>query len=222
LSSDESEFVQAILAHPDDPTFRQVYADWLEERADPRAEFLRLEAALARQKMQKKSGKRIQTRLDELRKTIDTNWLAMMSQSRIERCPVDFKFKCPKQWDRLQPTDDLRVRCCDACQQSVHYCKTIKEAVGHARQGHCVAVDAGVPRPLYLWGRPGPSVRLMGRIRIGVRVRRHPPEPESDELYGPWQYRKKTRDLPRDGRRSRRGQPKDVRYNESDEIYQDD
>jgi uncharacterized protein (TIGR02996 family) len=31
--------LQAVLASPDDDTPRLVYADWLEERGDPRGEF---------------------------------------------------------------------------------------------------------------------------------------------------------------------------------------
>lgn len=40
-------FLQAILAAPDDDTPRLVYADWLEERGDPRGEFIRVQIALA-------------------------------------------------------------------------------------------------------------------------------------------------------------------------------
>lgn len=38
----EQAFLQAILEHPDDDAGKLVYADWLEEQGDPRAEFLRL------------------------------------------------------------------------------------------------------------------------------------------------------------------------------------
>ena len=38
-------FLQAILADPDDDAPRLVYADWLEERGDPRAEFIRAQCA---------------------------------------------------------------------------------------------------------------------------------------------------------------------------------
>jgi len=46
--TDHDAFVAAIVNAPDDATARLVYADWLEERGDPRAEFLRLAVDLRR------------------------------------------------------------------------------------------------------------------------------------------------------------------------------
>src|SRR4051794_22570375 len=43
----DEDFLQAILANPDDVVPRLVYADWLEERGDPRGEFIRLQCKLA-------------------------------------------------------------------------------------------------------------------------------------------------------------------------------
>jgi len=45
--SDHAEFLGEILANPDDVTARLVYADWLEERGDPRSEFIRVQCRLA-------------------------------------------------------------------------------------------------------------------------------------------------------------------------------
>jgi uncharacterized protein (TIGR02996 family) len=39
-------FLRAILEHPDDPVTRLAYADWLEERGDPRGELPRIELRL--------------------------------------------------------------------------------------------------------------------------------------------------------------------------------
>src|SRR5262245_31478207 len=41
LLMDDVGFIQALLAAPEDLTLRLVYADWLEERGDPRGEYLR-------------------------------------------------------------------------------------------------------------------------------------------------------------------------------------
>jgi uncharacterized protein (TIGR02996 family) len=43
----EDEFLEAIRQNPDDDTPRLVYADWLEERDDPRGEFIRIQCQLA-------------------------------------------------------------------------------------------------------------------------------------------------------------------------------
>jgi uncharacterized protein (TIGR02996 family) len=44
---DDAGFLQAILAAPEDTALRLVYADWLEERGDPRGEYLRCQCARA-------------------------------------------------------------------------------------------------------------------------------------------------------------------------------
>ena len=38
-------FVAAICAEPDDDLPRLIYADWLDDRGDPRGEFIRLQLA---------------------------------------------------------------------------------------------------------------------------------------------------------------------------------
>src|SRR4051812_47905757 len=40
--NEDEPFLRAILANPDDRVSRLVYADWLDDRADPRAEYARL------------------------------------------------------------------------------------------------------------------------------------------------------------------------------------
>jgi uncharacterized protein (TIGR02996 family) len=45
---EEQGLVAAVLGDPEDDTVRLVYADWLEERGDPRAEFIRAQCAAAR------------------------------------------------------------------------------------------------------------------------------------------------------------------------------
>jgi uncharacterized protein (TIGR02996 family) len=47
LTHDDA-FVQAICESPDDDTPRLVYADYLDERGDPRGEFIRVQCELAR------------------------------------------------------------------------------------------------------------------------------------------------------------------------------
>jgi uncharacterized protein (TIGR02996 family) len=45
--TEEDALIHAVLAAPDDPGPQSVYADWLEERGDPRGEYLRCRCARA-------------------------------------------------------------------------------------------------------------------------------------------------------------------------------
>jgi uncharacterized protein (TIGR02996 family) len=44
----DDTFFQAVLDEPDNEELRLIYADWLEERSDPRGEFIRIQCRLAR------------------------------------------------------------------------------------------------------------------------------------------------------------------------------
>ena len=44
----EEAFLEAIREAPDDDGPRLIFADWLEERGDPRGEFIRVQCALER------------------------------------------------------------------------------------------------------------------------------------------------------------------------------
>lgn len=48
MESKEQALLEEIIENPDDDTPRLIYADWLEERGGPRAEFIRLQCELAR------------------------------------------------------------------------------------------------------------------------------------------------------------------------------
>jgi uncharacterized protein (TIGR02996 family) len=145
MTSDE-EFIRAILAHPEDAALRLVYADWLEEHGDPRAEFLRLEDVLAEAVDKDAEYWRVWARAKELRSTLDAQWLALFERLPMENCGVHFRFQCPQRWEKLQRTDETCVRFCSACGQDVFYCDDIHEARAHAREGHCVAIDSRLPR----------------------------------------------------------------------------
>jgi uncharacterized protein (TIGR02996 family) len=83
----ERDFRKAILANPADRSVRLVYADWLEERGDPRGEYLRLETE--RGDIQVSDGKHchVQERLNSLRGAFDRQWVLSVGLFRI--CTVD-------------------------------------------------------------------------------------------------------------------------------------
>ena len=47
MTDDDEAFVRVVVDHPGDDTPRLVYADWLDDRDDPRGEYLRAERAWA-------------------------------------------------------------------------------------------------------------------------------------------------------------------------------
>ena len=71
---DDSGFLAAIAQSPADDTPRLVYADWLDERCDPRAEYVRLRVALRRRRY---PGRATQlARLRALEPALDRDWVA--------------------------------------------------------------------------------------------------------------------------------------------------
>jgi uncharacterized protein (TIGR02996 family) len=75
LPPDEQAFLRAVLADPHDSLPRLVYADWLEERGDPRGEFLRLATRLRdEERLFSRDRPAMRDRLDELRPLLPVNW----------------------------------------------------------------------------------------------------------------------------------------------------
>jgi uncharacterized protein (TIGR02996 family) len=140
-------FVRAILANPAELTAWLVYADWLDEHDNTlHAEFLRLEVRRGQLVNTDLEWYAVEERLQELRAVLSPRWVAFFDRPKIENCDTPFRFKCPKRWEHLKLTRDFAVRHCDACEKEVYFCRTLPEAQGHARQGHCVAVQLGVMR----------------------------------------------------------------------------
>ncbi len=72
---DEAGFLNALRANPHDDLTRAVYADWLEERSDPRAEFLRLQTSVKSLPWFGLEKAATIDRLRELRKQVAAEWL---------------------------------------------------------------------------------------------------------------------------------------------------
>src|SRR5690242_6169303 len=74
----DGPFLRAIAARPADEATRLVFADWLEERGDPRSEYLRLTVEVGRAKRKTRRFALLRERLQELRATLDTPWLLLV------------------------------------------------------------------------------------------------------------------------------------------------
>jgi len=88
---EEDGFLGAIRADPRDTTARLVYADWLDERHDPRGDFVRLHLALAAAAPDHAERVAGEHELSHLRKDCDPAWLAVVEPEgaltidRVER-----------------------------------------------------------------------------------------------------------------------------------------
>lgn len=88
---EDAAFLQAILANPADDVPRLIYADWLEERGDPRGEYLRLEVALAARAADSPEAQGCRQRLIQLRSQVESLWLACLDQPGVLRAnPTPF------------------------------------------------------------------------------------------------------------------------------------
>jgi uncharacterized protein (TIGR02996 family) len=81
---EEQSLVRHILKEPDDDQARLVYADWLEERGDPRAEFLRIQCALKNDPVDKK----LLARQTKLRGKIRPEWLSIVGDTLARFAPL--------------------------------------------------------------------------------------------------------------------------------------
>jgi uncharacterized protein (TIGR02996 family) len=82
IMGEDEPFLRAILAAPEDAATRLIYADWLEERGDPRAEYLRLGAQLAALPVGHHAGPGIRRRMIELRGQFPAPWLGLLGDYR--------------------------------------------------------------------------------------------------------------------------------------------
>lgn len=72
MINEEAGFLDALGEDPNDKAARMAYADWLQERNDPRGELLSLECE--QEELQKRLCF-LQARLRELRQSIDPDWI---------------------------------------------------------------------------------------------------------------------------------------------------
>src|SRR5262249_29437560 len=79
----DEPFLSAIEAAPDDLLARSVYADWLEERGDPRADYLRLEERLRATPFEATDRQSLGQRWREIRATLDRAWLQQVEAGSI-------------------------------------------------------------------------------------------------------------------------------------------
>jgi uncharacterized protein (TIGR02996 family) len=143
MVAEEIDFLREIEGSPAEETARLIYADWLEERGDPRAEYLRLECELHQLAVGSPRFRELTTELRDLRDGFDPHWLVAVGRTRVGNC-ASFSLECPNKWEWLVATEEPLVRFCDHCRKHVHYCSSLSEAQRLAWEGKCVAIDSAM------------------------------------------------------------------------------
>jgi uncharacterized protein (TIGR02996 family) len=71
----DAVFLQQLDLHPDDNTLRLVYADWLDDRDDPRGPLLRAAVALRTRALTNEQEVELRRTIIELRSRVSAGWL---------------------------------------------------------------------------------------------------------------------------------------------------
>ena len=143
--TDDAAFVRAILAAPADDTLRLIYADFLQERDDPRADYLRLDVALAAGRSAEAAA--LAAELCAEAADIDPAWVAAVTRGPIRPC--DDNTSCAKlRWEALDPTEESGFKRCQNCGLDVYFCWTLDAVETHAGRGDRLMCDHRLDRVL--------------------------------------------------------------------------
>ena len=168
---DEGPLFKKLLDRPNDLAHRRDYERFLRERNDPRAELMALTNRMLEGILDAEERRAITARVAELAGppgvdlwgdlVVRTVRLYNCGQATNQAPRVRFTFECPQSWGSLRPTEDEKVRFCEACETAVVRCSSIDEAEKQARLGACIAVPASLAQsaverqgPLMVTGRP--------------------------------------------------------------------
>ncbi len=88
----EESLLQAVVAAPTDDGLRLTYADWLEDRADPRSDYLRAELDVFHQET---GGARAVDHLRQIAVGLDPVWVARISRPPVGVCCDKLQFQHP-------------------------------------------------------------------------------------------------------------------------------
>jgi uncharacterized protein (TIGR02996 family) len=113
----DDELLAAIAAAPADRELRTVYADWLEDRGDRRADFLRAHLAAHALPPDHPARYEREARLAAAREDLEPRWLAIVEPERenVPRwCSCFERDETTKQWRAVELHDDVQDTECDA------------------------------------------------------------------------------------------------------------
>ncbi len=139
--NEEAAFLRAILAAPDDPTPRLIYADWLEEQRDRRAELLRWDCELRDPRTDESRRETLRQWLRQQVQYVAADWQAQVARPTVVNCFGTNGSDCPTQWFRLLPTEQPEVRYCPRCRETVVCVARQADAMQQLQCGQRIALD---------------------------------------------------------------------------------
>jgi len=92
--TDDEAFIRAIVDAPNDDAPRLIYADWLDERGDPRGEYLRAETEWAKPWREREQPK-YSAHVWDLATLLDPIWVARVSRPPKGVCLDRFRIRQP-------------------------------------------------------------------------------------------------------------------------------
>jgi len=139
----EDGFLQAMLETPDDDALRLVYADWLEERGDPRAEFIRVQCAAAHMAADDQRRHALQAREKQLFTEYARDWCGPLGlepdqcefrRGFVEAVEIhaDRFLECPEALFRVAPIREIHF---------LHATKRIREIADCSWLGKLTTLD---------------------------------------------------------------------------------
>jgi uncharacterized protein (TIGR02996 family) len=140
--SDEAAFLEVIRANPDDDTTRLVYADWLDERDDPRGAFVRLHTVLRSVAPDHVQRVAAEDELSLLRKDCPRVWLAVVETERAHLfAPPPVRPRCEcfvglGDFEESQPTTcEFHIEPQDTeCEAWKRLCDLVETAIADGRE----------------------------------------------------------------------------------------
>lgn len=183
----EAAFLQAIRQNPTDTSTHLVYADWLEERGDVRAEFLRLHAILSSVAPDHLGRMEAEGELSRLRKAGDHEWLDIVEPEH--RLPEEDRWncRCIEHWhaeDEVNPLSFSESTFhCEAqdtdCDEWKRLLSQIEEAAATGQTEFAPLRGLGIPERAKILTLP-PTIAKLKKVRelhlYGSWLVRLPPE----------------------------------------------
>jgi uncharacterized protein (TIGR02996 family) len=145
--ADDLSFLTQIFETPDDQTVRLVYADWLEEQGDERAELIRLRCELSSLPEGARGRKKLLRRERELVACCDEEWLMLLERA-------DWKLR----YLALEPTKHHKRR----------WAAKKQAAIGEALQAFEAELELKLPRSYKAYAHVFGLGDMAGHFRICV------------------------------------------------------